>query len=84
MARVRDVGRWASTPLANTGSPPRDCVIAGELGLKWVFPTVAAGAIVYPFPGGIEIPAGTGLALCQIDATVCNLFDHTPSWLEDW
>ena len=35
----------------------------------WVAPAVAAAGLVYPFPRGLTIPPGTGLAITQRAAT---------------
>jgi hypothetical protein len=44
---------------------------AGELGLAWSLPAVAASGIVYPFSGrGLAIPPGTGLVLVNRAAIV--------------
>lgn len=59
-------------------------LIVGEVGPEWVFAAVAGSALILPFPGGIEIPAGTGLAIIQVDAAAAPVIAHAPSWLEDW
>jgi len=55
-----------------------------DLAIGWVAPAVQGAGIVYPIPGGIEIPPGTGLALIQVAATAWPASEITFSWLEDW
>jgi hypothetical protein len=53
-------------------------------GFGWVLAAVAASGIVYPFPRGIVIPAGQGLALVTEAAIIVPAGLVTWSWLEDW
>lgn len=57
---------------------------APDQGLRFTFAAVAASGIVYPIPGGIELPPGAGIAFIQIPATASVAFDISVSWLEDW
>ena len=57
---------------------------ASELGLGFTFAAVQGSGIVYPIPGGIEIPPGAGIAFSQVPATASVVFEITLSWLEDW
>lgn len=57
---------------------------AGDLGLGYTFAAVQGSGIVYPIPGGIEVPPGTGLACVQVPATASVQFEITVTWLEDW
>lgn len=56
----------------------------GDLGIGYTFAAVQGSGIVYPIPGGIEIPPGTGLACIQVPATASVQFEITVVWLEDW
>lgn len=56
----------------------------GDLGLGWVLPIVAAAGVIYPIPGGIEIPPGAGLCICTGSAILVPACDVTFVWLEDW
>jgi hypothetical protein len=66
---------------AYTTQPTLDTV---DLGIGWVAPAVQGAGLVYPIPGGIEIPPGAGLAIIQVAATAWPASEITFSWLEDW
>jgi len=55
-----------------------------DLGLGWTAPGVVGAGIVIPFPGGIEIGPGAGIAVIQVAATAWPATDVTFYWLEDW
>jgi len=55
-----------------------------DLGLGYVFAAAQGSGLVYPIPGGIEIPGGTGLAMCQVGAVASAAFENAVSFLEDW
>lgn len=59
-------------------------ITAKDLGFGWVAPNVQGAGIVYPIPGGLEIPPGAGIALVQTAAAAWPASDATISWLEDW
>lgn len=54
------------------------------IGTRWVFPAVVGSAIILPFPRGIEIGPGAGLAVVHLDNTAAPEFDITWDWEEDW
>lgn len=56
----------------------------GDLGLGWILAAVAASGVVYPIPGGIEIPPGAGLAIVTGAAIAIPASDVTFVWYEDW
>ena len=64
------------------GSQPT--LTGNDLGIDWVLAAVQASGIVFPFPGGIEIPPAAGLALIQVAATAMPICDVTFDWLEDY
>lgn len=55
-----------------------------DFGIGFVFANQQGSGLVYPFPGGIEIGPGAGIAMIQVAATASVQFDITVSWLEDW
>jgi hypothetical protein len=57
---------------------------ADELGFGWVLAAVAASGLIYPLPGGIEVPPGVGLCLVANAAIAVPAGDVTFTWLEDW
>lgn len=66
---------------AYTAQPTLD---VGDLGLGYTFAAVQGSGIVYPIPGGIEIPPGAGLVFIQVPAVASVIFETTLTWLEDW
>lgn len=64
-----------------TGQPGLD---AGDLGLGWVIGAVAGSGVIYPIPGGLEIPPGCGLGIMTGQAIVFPASDIVFVWLEDW
>lgn len=60
--------------------------LGGGVGLGWVLAAVpASGAIEpYPFPSGIIIPPGAGLALVTSNTVAVTAGGAGFSWLEDW
>lgn len=56
---------------------------AGEFAGSYVPAAIIASGIVLNL-GNIEVPPGTGLALVQVAATASPVFEHVPSWREDW
>jgi hypothetical protein len=57
---------------------------SGEVGPGWVAAAFAASGIMYPVPGGIVIPPGTGLVIAQVAATIWPVSEIMFSVLEDW
>lgn len=57
---------------------------AGDIAPGFTFAAVQGSGIVYPIPGGIEIPPGTGIACIQIPAQASVAFEISVTWLEDW
>jgi len=57
---------------------------AGDLGLGWILAAVAAAGVIYPIPGGIEIPPGAGLCITTGAGIAIPASDVVFVWLEDW
>lgn len=57
---------------------------SSDIAPGYTFAAVQASGIVYPIPGGVEIPPGAGLACIQVPATASVAFEIAVSWLEDW
>lgn len=57
---------------------------SSELGPDFVAAAFAAAGLLYAIPGGIVIPAGTGLAIVQVAATAWPASGVNFSFLEDW
>lgn len=57
---------------------------ASELVLGWTAAALAASGIIYPIPGGVEIPPGTGIVCTQVAATAWPASEITVVVLEDW
>jgi hypothetical protein len=55
-----------------------------DLGIRYVYSNVQGSGVVYPIPGGIELPPGAGVAMIQVPATASVVFDISVTWLEDW
>ena len=59
-------------------------LVAGEIGLGFTFSAVQGSGLVYPIPGGLEVPPGTGLTFIQVPATASVQFEVSVVVLEDW
>lgn len=59
-------------------------IATSDLGIGWTAPAVQGAGLVYPIPGGIEIPPGAGIAIVQVAATAWPASEITYSWMEDW
>lgn len=59
-------------------------VATSDIPPGWTAPAVQGAGIVYPFPGGIIVPPGAGLAISQVAATAWPISEIGFSWLEDW
>lgn len=57
---------------------------ASELGIGWTAPAVQGAGLVYPIPGGIIVPFGTGLSIVQVAASAWPVSEIVFAWLEDW
>lgn len=66
---------------AFTVQPTLDTV---DSSMRTTLSAAAAAGLVFPIPGGIEIPPSTGIAFIQVGATASIAFDLGVSWLEDW
>jgi hypothetical protein len=66
---------------AFTGQPTFD---ASDIPPGWTAAAQAASGLVYPIPGGIILPPGTGIGLVQVAATAWPISEIGFSWLEDW
>ncbi len=54
---------------------------AGKLAI-WTFAAVAASGVIFPFPRGIEIPAGNGLAIANQTGIIFPASDIVFVWEE--
>jgi hypothetical protein len=55
-----------------------------DFGFGYTFANTQASGLVYPIPGGIEIPPGAGVACIQVPASASTTFEIAVTWLEDW
>jgi len=62
--------------------PALDSTATPHLG--FTFAAVQGSGLIYPFPGGIEIGPGAGIAFAQVPATASVVFEINISWMEDW
>jgi len=55
-----------------------------DMGIGYTFAPANGSGLIYPIPGGIEIPGGAGLAMLQLPAAASVAFEISATWLEDW